>query len=344
MTAPMQRMSVSDPVELATLIPHLVGFHPGESVVVVGAHGPRRRLGLALRLDLVPDDHVAEAAALLAGHIRHSGAERAIVAVFTEAAGHPPNLPQRALVHRLERELELVDAVLVRSGRVWSYRCSDRACCPGEGRPVDVTGAAATRITAGFASIGSGVLPSREALVATLQPAAPRVAAVGNALPAALSWRRRKGQRRCAGWLERQLDIELARFADPRAELEPEVAARLGVVLRELPIRDVALLRWAVDVNGSPHESEPADAWRRMFLDLLRALPAPYDAQPLALFACAAYHDGQGVLVEAAAQRALEHDPGCSFADLLLELLARQVHPRELVAVLAAPLDPELVT
>ena len=53
------------------------------------------------------------------------------------------------------------------------------------------------------------------------------------------------------------------------------------------------------------------------------------------LFAFAAYHDGAGVLVDTAAERALDHDPDCGMARLLLGLLDAQVHPREVVTALA---------
>ena len=45
---------LSDPSELIAAVPHLLGFHPHDSVVLLALHG--RNLGLTLRTDLVAPD------------------------------------------------------------------------------------------------------------------------------------------------------------------------------------------------------------------------------------------------------------------------------------------------
>ena len=49
---------ISDPGEVAAALPHLLGFRPEESVVVVGLGGPSGgRVGLTVRADLPPPPH-----------------------------------------------------------------------------------------------------------------------------------------------------------------------------------------------------------------------------------------------------------------------------------------------
>jgi len=45
---------LSDPSELIAAVPHLLGFYPHDSVVLLALHG--RNLGLTLRTDLVAPD------------------------------------------------------------------------------------------------------------------------------------------------------------------------------------------------------------------------------------------------------------------------------------------------
>lgn len=343
MTAPAERLAVGSPVELAALVPHLLGFVPHESLVLVGMAGPRRRIGLTLRVDLPdPADELPQLAHGLAAQVRRSGASEAVAVVVTERPGDHPDLPYRSLVGHVGDAIPLCDGLLLRAGRCWSYQCDDLRCCPADGRPLDADDGALTRIRAVYAGLGNAVLPSREAVVDTLRPeTGERAQAVQAALPEAVLWRRRRGQARVAGWALSRLDREVAAHADPRATLEPAAAARFGVALRDIPTRDAVLARWARAVTASPADRELADAWRRLLLDLARLLPAPYDAQPLVLFACAAYHAGSGVLVEAAAERAQRHDPGCSMAGLLLEVLDRQLPPAVVVEGLAVCFGPD---
>ena len=50
-------VKISSPADILGVVPHRVGFHPAESIVVVCLHGPRRRDGLVMRLDLAPPEH-----------------------------------------------------------------------------------------------------------------------------------------------------------------------------------------------------------------------------------------------------------------------------------------------
>jgi len=63
----LSRVRVSGPADILAVVPHLLGFHPKLSFVVIGAGGPRRRVEIGFRYDL-PDPPGAESAADIAAH------------------------------------------------------------------------------------------------------------------------------------------------------------------------------------------------------------------------------------------------------------------------------------
>jgi Domain of unknown function (DUF4192) len=63
----LPKVRVSGPADVLAVVPHLMGFHPRLSFVVIGAAGPLRRVELGFRYDL-PDPPGAAAAAQIADH------------------------------------------------------------------------------------------------------------------------------------------------------------------------------------------------------------------------------------------------------------------------------------
>src|SRR5215472_69399 len=93
-------LRVRNPGDLIEAIPYLLGFHPRDSLVIVGLVGTR--VSITARVDL---DDLREAG-MLAGTLRvlaNGASTRAIVAIFDESAGDPraPALPHRDLIHDL---------------------------------------------------------------------------------------------------------------------------------------------------------------------------------------------------------------------------------------------------
>jgi hypothetical protein len=62
-------------IDVLAAVPHLLGFHPARSLVVIGAGGPRGRIRLGFRYDL-PDPPAAGAARRIADHAVAVLAER----------------------------------------------------------------------------------------------------------------------------------------------------------------------------------------------------------------------------------------------------------------------------
>lgn len=322
MPSPPQVVRVGCPGDLIAALPHLLGFVPVESVIVMALHPPRHRIGLTLRADLDSERYDEQVARLLARRIDHERPAAAAVIVVTDSGDDVGDLPRRGLVDRLAAAIRVPvrDALLSRHGRWWSYLCADGTCCPPEGSPVDPTSAAATALAAAHALHGRGVLPDREAvlrsvapvagvLAASMRQAVDRMSPVVAGLPSAER-------------LDRTLGLVgdlLVRYDDPRLHVGEDDAAFLLLSCHDVRVRDAVLGRGS---GGSPDET-----LLRLVGDVARRAMPPIDAPICTMWAWLAYVDGDGVLATAAVERALASDPAYSLARLLCSAIEAQLHP-----------------
>src|SRR5699024_8691569 len=99
----------NDPGQLVAAVPHLMGFHPAESVVLIG-HRPTEPsvIGWVLRADLPPEEFVAEQAAEMVARLALSdafGLTLVVVGGSTDPTGSE-EVPHRGLVEALRTESE----------------------------------------------------------------------------------------------------------------------------------------------------------------------------------------------------------------------------------------------
>ena len=221
----------------------------------------------------------------------------------------------------------LVEMLLVRAGRWWSLsaRHSSRSG-GGQAAVGHVLPDAPSPYVAAAAYAGVVAHPDRAALEAVLTPLPaaqrerlePALAAAENAaVQAALTG--------CAERARRA--VERAVFAGARASDEPgwqplgdADVARFGAALSEIALRDAVWL--AVD--------ERRLDGRRLWCDLARRLPSPYDAAPAFVFGWASWRRGEATLAAVAARRALDGDADCTAAQLLLAAIDAGIDPRRL--------------
>jgi Domain of unknown function (DUF4192) len=321
-------LRVRNPGDLIEAIPYLLGFHPRDSLVIVGLAGTR--VSITARVDL---DDVREAG-MLAGTLRvllNGESTSAIAAIFDglTADVRAPGLPHRDLINDLaactgELGIELLDAVLVTGGRWWSYHCADDGCCPPDGRelPGDASPSRAAATYAGLVA-----LAGRDELVALLNPdddvqraaREPAIAEHENLAAAAVvggyAQRRLRSVKRAIFAAARDADESL--FPGDGGALPDDELCRFAVALSETPIRDAVWL--AVDQRRLDGRA----LWR----EIARRVPAPYDAAPLFLFGWASWRDGNGAAAGIAAERAMTSDPEYTAAELLLGALAHGLDP-----------------
>ena len=321
---PTQEPSVlkaRDPEDLLAVVPYRLGFHPRQSLVALALHGPRRRFGFTARVDLPPLANVPDVARYLVEVLRHHDADEVLLIAYaySDAIAGP-------LVHTLRQWLEragvgLVDAYRSDDRRWFCYTCA-KACCPVEGTPYDLSD---HPLAAEHVLRGQVALPDREALRAQVAPVSgQRLAAMQRAFAHVESELAAKvgsgGADRVAlvrsgmAWVR---DFVQDWLADPRALTDREIA-ELAVRVSAVPARDIA---WSM--MSRPTASRHLELWQQA---LCRVVP-PYEPAVACLAAFAAWLHGSGALAWCAVERALEADPGYSWAELIVQSLEQAVSP-----------------
>lgn len=315
---------VHGPDEFLQAVPYLLGFHPTDSLVLVGLDGKivivTARLDLADAMEPGVLEHTLDA-------VVRGGATDLIAAVYDRPEG-PPSPERRALVDDLVAvangvALAVRDVLHVVGQRWWSYQCESSVCCPADGRVLDT---AVSSFAAAATVAGQVVLPDREALEALLEPVGE---AERDRLGPALAAAEHEGvtavlQDRLASYqrsFTRALNARARESEQPGwSGLGEAEVARFGAGLAVLDLRDAAWLA----IEGRRIDGRPL--WR----ELARRLPSPYDAAPLFLYGWASWRAGSGANAGIAAERAIASDPHYSAADLLLAALSNGVDPRRM--------------
>jgi Domain of unknown function (DUF4192) len=344
---PLPTVRLSGLGDVAAALPHLIGFRPRESLVVVSLTGPSARVGLTARIDLPPPAFgrpavegavrsvsAAEPAAVLLAVVSEDADVRAPTVRRGRPAGLPaPELPHRDLVREAvlafsRARLPVRDTILVRAGRWWSYDCPGPCCAPGAGTPLP---GGTTELAAASALSGQVLAEDRADLARRIAPvgflAAAGMAAacesVGSGLlrRAAVEGREALAEESYA--LVAAAVRELAAPGAPR--LTDERVARLVWGLREWQVRDRAL-QFAGDPAG-------AAAAQQLWTELTRRAPAPLDAAPATLLAVCAWVRGEGATATVALERALASDPSYTLAGLLLTAFEAGMGPEAVRAL-----------
>lgn len=321
----VQTLRISGPADLLQAVPYLLGFHPSESLVLIGLVDGR--LVVTVRLDLVDlaePDVLADALEAMC-----RGGTRTVVGAVYDGCPTTWPLPWGGVRQMLSDECrregcELADVLRVSDGRWWSYLCTSPECCPPEGTALP---GSPSPFMAAATYAGLVALPDRESLSVQLEPLPEQVRAaleptIGDYENAAVKAALEGTGERTDRSAKRAL-FAAARAADesaPSTVITDEDAARFAVALSSIGMRDSV---WMAVDDG---RLDGRVLWR----EIARRVPSPYDAAPLFLYGWASWRAGNGALAGIAAQRAIDSDPTYSAADLLLAALARGLDPRRL--------------
>ena len=330
------------PAELLAIVPHLLGFVPQASLVVIGTEPPRDRIKVTLRYDL-PDPPGAGVAADIAAHaVGVIGSQRLSAMV---AVGYGPELLVDPVADALRTAawkagIDVGDVLRVEDGHYWSYLCIDEACCPAAGTPFDP---GAHSAAAAMAGAGNRVLADRAAVAARVAPlggiaaesmrqATRRAELHVSQLLAKVRKSGRIGAARhmiAAEGLNAVGSMIATYRAGGRYTTDYQIAW-MTVALGDLRVRDDA---WA--------RMDPAylDEHRRLWIDVIRRAQPGYVAAPAALLAFVAWQAGDGALANVALDRALADDPRYSMALLLQQVISAGAPP----SMARLPMTPEEV-
>jgi hypothetical protein len=318
------------PADVLSSLPHLLGFHPTESLVIMCLSGPRRRQRLVMRVDLPAVADEAQIAVELAERVAHEDADSVVIICYTAGPDAGDKLPRADLVDGLmellvDRDIEVHDAYLARGTRWWSYVCTNVRCCPRAGTELaDAVSAAAGVLAAEAVWRGSATMPDRAALAASIEPDAAAVAASQQMLDHVGGGAVASRSPATVVALARSL---LGRYREGGPGLSGAEAARMRSGLRDVRVRD-EIATWGLDPDP--------EALLLLLTDLARACPAADAAPACTLLAWVAYLHGNGSLANVALDRALACEDAYSMALLLQDALAAQLPPAAIRRITAA--------
>jgi hypothetical protein len=304
------------PLDLVVVVPHLLGFHPEDSVVLL-TFGARDVFHARVDLPVLEDEQVVVADMLTEVVSRHA-VERVALVLYTDEPWVAATFHEVAVARLVRAGVEVIDVLRVADGR---YHPADEIDGPGTGYD-----RGAHRLTGGQVVRGEVVHRSRAELAATLDRADEADARGVEAAAVAFD----KGFAGLAAfvqpdglcrevaeharWVQRTIRGHLRR----QRTLSADDAGRMLVLVAGVPLRDVA---WA--------EMSRADAGHHVELwrDLVRRSPPELLPAPACVLAFAAWLHGHGALAWCALDRCVEVDPDYSMAACVAELLERAVPP-----------------
>jgi uncharacterized protein DUF4192 len=332
---------ISDPGEVAAALPHLLGFRPRESVVLLALGGTSgSRVGVTVRADIPSPAGRPEVARDLVRRVVTSNPNAVLVAVVSEAVdpgGPETDLPHRELVREVtmalgERGLGARLVLLVRGGRWWSYDCPQPCCTPGAGTrlPDGVTELEAASVLA-----GQVIADDRAELSARIEPDLGRSVAMCEALERVAHGFadavRARGRDEVAVESWHAVLAAVGRIRSrSAAPLSDDEVARLLWGLHDRSVRDRAL-RLALGPDAAAVE--------QLWTECTRRGASPLTAAPATLLAVSAWLRGDGAMAGIALERALADDPTYRFAHLLVQGLAGCLPPDEIRALIVDTLD-----
>ncbi|HZE41068.1 MAG TPA: DUF4192 domain-containing protein [Stackebrandtia sp.] len=331
--SPKPDIRLDSPADLLSAVPYLLGYAPADTIVVIGMS--KQTIAVTLGAPLPARSHLDAPPPISPQALLRSKVVAAIV------IGYGPPGRVTACVDVMRRALRaahitVTEAMRVTEGRFWSYTCEGTRCCPPQGTPLNPP---SSEVDVAFTVNGVQSLPSREAVVAQLEPVRGRARATitraTNRIRRALS----QGNPLLPPHvlLRNEGTTILARVVEPEAAL-PDVddTIRLGMALGDPKLRTAALV--AIDEAGA-QRTVPIWLW------LTRHVAPAFRAVPAALLGYAAWRCGNGVLAGEAVRRALTDDPHCQLATLMLRILDLGLPPSSLPKLSASadaafPLGP----
>lgn len=341
-TSLRHRVHLHSPAELLAALPHLLGFHPEDSLIVILINRQEpARIAATFRLDL-PDpeqeEHFAEQLLAILRQRQPGAVVLAVVGGPPAELGPPPRPELLAALRNsfAQEGFPVAHALWVsRIARGAPWRCYDEAECGGELPDPELSELAAATTVEGLVTFAS-----REELVALLSPddaatMTRREERLGAAQDAADLDRAMAGDEAVRRDLRLVLDA-IGRAHRGRLQLTDDDVVRLAIALSDHRVRDACL---------STALGPQAAAAEQLWLALTRAMPEPERAEAAALLAYAAYVRGDGTLAGIAVDRAMEAYPPHTLGSLLRQALDSGMEPDVLRrigrdAAIDAGLDP----
>jgi hypothetical protein len=324
---PRGRVQVGSPAGVLAVVPHLLGFHPDRSLVVLGVSGERDRVTLAFRYDL-PDPSDPGLSADIAEHACAVLSRESIPAAIVVGYG-PAALVSQAVAplvgSLMHAGLAIREVLRAEGGRYWSALCQDPACCPAEGVSFDPCSHPAAAV---LNSAGLDAYPDRAALVRTLEPEPGSARPIRQATVRALrridkvaTAARRNGTdpRQVVARAGRDAVQDAIRRYRAGGEITDRgKLAFLAVTVADLRVRDDAWARMDPEFRARHLQ---------LWTDVVTWAAPEFVPAPASLLAFTAWQSGDGALANVAVERALTASPAYSMALLLAQAIEAGLPP-----------------
>ncbi len=326
-----QRLTLSSPDAFLAAVPHLLGFPPRESVVLVGLADDgsgRESIRITQRFDTpseaLTDSDLAEVAEAAVAPMRASGSTTVIVAVFGDQnPAHAGLLPSTRLVDGLVDQLDesgmwVKDVLYTDGASRWSYGCETASCCPIEGTPI--SDELRTMIAAEFAVTGAAMAPSRQVLVDEVASDPARVGEVAVHLGAT-----QVGDADVEAWRDAAIEQIAGLRSNPSPP--PQTLAHVLAGLSDIRVRDTAL--WELTHDGTGR-AEVISALTMA----VRSAPQGHVAPAATALAIQHWTHGDGARANACLDRAVGDDPEYSLAQMVGTAIGRGLPPSSWTGVM----------
>ncbi|MDV3223068.1 DUF4192 domain-containing protein [Intrasporangium sp.] len=330
----MQKISVSGPAELVTVVPYHLGFQPERSLVAICLQ--EKAIGLVARMDLVGSPHAAQAAAQLSEAICREGATAVALVAYETRPGEARPLADSLGAALGLAGIPVTEDLVVRDNRWFCLRSDD---CPDEGE--DLPAPADVPAVAGYVALGRAVLSDRAAMETLVTPA-PEACDEG-VVEAIEDWRGDYRDAVGGRWDELAHECFVAWGALVTDELsDAALTTLLPALVGPLEDRDIrdALIGWLCpgwlpfdvfderllrrldDLVGLPEDEDEdlvtrGDRRQDVLDRLCRATPDRFAAPVLTMAASHAWWRGNGAKAGICIDRALELDPDHRLARLI---------------------------
>ncbi|MCC9309099.1 DUF4192 domain-containing protein [Kitasatospora sp. RB6PN24] len=337
-------LRLSTPDELAELLPHLLGYHPDNSIIVAGINTTTGALQGTLRTDIPADEaHWAFLAtdliATLLERSAHHGGTVSQVALYICADPNDPGYGYDSLLHHaplahalrnaaLDHELRIADLLYTTATHWWSYLTDTEPT--REGTPI--RGPHNPGSVTAYAVVEGLPTPRRRAdILATLAPidgtkAEQQHAALDTAVLALTDRIHAQGheavKEQAVQHLRATLESLLA--GDAATDIDPDLAAQLILTLHYAPVRDAAYGYVLPDELPILQ-----NLWRHL---AQRCVPdyRHLASVPIALFGINSWGQDDTATAAVAFHAALEAEPAYGFAQMMLDAINQSV-PFDLV-------------
>lgn len=326
-TTSPERISLASPAALCAAVPHLLGFVPDSSAVLVWLSGGR--IVVTQRIDLPNPSAPIEPWITLAW--AHSGARLAdeliLVICWEGGDAFPYDALAEAVAARARDVGQGVRDVLHLDGARWrSLLCRDSSCCPPAGNRIpDSVGCA---VAAEFVIEGRVPRSGRGEVLQEFEPDTSLMAQV--LATGILGGLRRPGAAARERWRDSLLSNLLVWLQLTDTPAPPPRLAHLLRGMADIRVRDTVL--W--ELSRWSHETRQVALGQ--LTRLVVAAPGRHVVAPATCAAITAWLVGDGVRASAALARAESEDVSYSLARLLNSALAQGLPPREWLQMMAS--------